>query len=123
MPLDDGADQRVDEHLEPKRCGELFGNQRQRGARGLRDAEAQVAGGPAHRDDDVPARGRLGVDHQVLDDLDAVVARRLEAERVDVRRQVEVVVDRLRHVHDPETARLRARPASSPRTPCRRRRS
>jgi hypothetical protein len=32
------------------------------------------------------------------------VARRLEAEGVDVRRQVEVVVDRLRHVHDVDAA-------------------
>ena len=47
----------------------------------------------------------LRVDHQVLDDLDADVARGLEAERVDVRRQVEVVVDGLRHVDDADAAR------------------
>ena len=102
--LDDGADQRVDEHLEPQRSGELFGNQRQRGARGLGDAEAQVPRGASHRDHDVPPRGRLRIDHQVLDDLDAVVTRGLEAERVDVRRQIEIVVDGLRHVHDAEAA-------------------
>ena len=71
---------------------------------GLADAEREVAGLAPHRDDEVPARGRLGVDHQVLDDLDADVARRLEAEGVDVRREVEVVVDRLRDVDDPDPA-------------------
>ena len=34
----------------------------------------------AHRDDEIPPRGRLRVDHQVLDDIHAVVARRLEPE-------------------------------------------
>ena len=105
QPLDDGADQRVDEHLEPQRRGELFGNQRQRRSGGFGDAEAQVAGGAPHRDHDVPPRRRLRVDHQVLHNLDAVVTRGLEAERVDVRGQIEIVVDRLRHVHDTEPAR------------------
>ena len=103
--LDDRADQRVDDGLEPERaCLELLRDERQRGARGLADAERQVPGLPAHRDDEVPARRGLGVDHQVLDDLDAVVARGLEAERVDVRRQVQVVVDGLGHVHDADAA-------------------
>ena len=70
----------------------------------LADAEREVARLAPHGDDEVPARGRLGVDHQVLDDLDAVVARRLEPERVDVAGQVEVVVDRLRHVDDADAA-------------------
>ena len=39
-----------------------------------------------------------------LHDLDADVARGLEAERVDVGGKVEVVVDRLRHVHDVDAA-------------------
>ena len=90
-------------------AGELLGDQRQGRARRLADAEREVAGLAAHRDDEVPARGRLGVDHQVLDDLDAVVPRGLEPERVDVRRQVEVVVDGLRHV----TTRMRPPACSS----------
>ena len=103
--LDDGADERVDDRLEPDLLRrELLGDERQRRARRLADAEREVAGLPAHRDDEVPARGRLGVDHQVLDDLDADVARRLEAEGVDVRGKVEVVVDRLRHVDDVDPA-------------------
>ena len=64
-------------------AAELLGDERQRRARGLADAERQVAGLAAHRDDEVPARGGVGVDHQVLDDLDADVARGLEAEGVD----------------------------------------
>ncbi len=101
-PFDDGADERVDHHLQPQRWGEFLGNERQCRARCLRDAEAQVARRPAHRNDEVPARGRLGVHHQVLDDLDAVVTRRLKSECVDMRRQVEVVVDGFRHVHNPQ---------------------
>ena len=56
----------------------------------------------AHRDDEIPARRGLSVDHQVLDDLNAVVAGRLEPEGVDVGRQVQVVVDGLRDVDDPD---------------------
>ena len=52
-----------------------------------------------HRDDDVPAARGPGVFHQVSDQLDADVPRGLEAERGHVRRQRQVVVDRLRHVH------------------------
>ena len=63
-----------------------------------------MAGLAAHRNDEIPARRRLGVDHQVLHDVDAVVPRGLEPERVHVRRQVEVVVDRLRHVDDANPA-------------------
>ena len=48
--FDDGADQGVDEHLEAERRRKLLGNQRERRARGLRDAETQVAGGTAHGD-------------------------------------------------------------------------
>ena len=124
QPLDDRA-RRACRRSSCSRIGggELLGDQRQRRARRLADAEREVAGLPAHRDHEVPARRRLGVDHQVLDDLDAVVARGLEPERVDVRRQIEIVVDRLRHVDDADAARRRAPRASSPRTPCRRRRS
>ncbi len=73
-------------------------------AGGLADAEREVARLAPHRDHEVPARGGPGVDHQVLHDLDADVARGLEAEGVDVGGQVEVVVDRLRHVDDVDAA-------------------
>ena len=57
----------------------------------------------AHGHDQVPARRRLGVNHQVLDQLDAHVPRGLEAEGGNAVRQVEVVVDGLRHVDDAQT--------------------
>ena len=99
--LDDRADQRVDDRLERDvPAAELLGDERQRRAGGLADAEREVARLPTHGDHEVPARRRLRVHHQVLDDLDTDVTRGLEAERVDVRRQIEIVVDRLRHVHD-----------------------
>ncbi len=66
-----------------------------------------MPGFAAHGDDEVPAARGLGVDHQALHQADAVVARGLEAEGVDVGRQVEVVVDRLRHVHDLESTASR----------------
>ena len=109
QPLEDRPDQRVDDRLQPDRRRKLLGNERRRRARGLADAEGQVTSLPAHRNHEVPPRCRLGVDHQVLDDVHAVVASRLEPERVDVGWQVEIVVDRLRHVDDanpPRGARL-----------------
>ena len=48
---------------------------------------------PPHRDDEVPAGGRLRVDHQVVHDPDADVARRVVTERVDVGRQIEIIVE------------------------------
>ena len=68
----------------------------------LPDPQGQMASLASHRDHEIPARGGLGVDHQVLDDLDAIVAGRLEPERVDVGRQVQVVVDGLRDVDNPD---------------------
>ena len=63
-----------------------------------------MTGRAAHRNHDVPARRRLGVDHEILDDLHAVVPRRLKAERVDVCGQIEIVVDRLGHMDDAQAA-------------------
>ena len=62
-------------------------------------------------DDEVPARGGLGVDHQVLHDAHAHAARGEVPERVHVGRQVEVVVDGLGNVHD---AKLAARGLRQP---------
>ena len=99
--LEDRPDEGVDDRAEADLLSlELLGHERERRARGLADAEGEVARLPPHRDDEVPARRRPRVDHQVLDDLDADVARRLEPERVDVGGEVEVVVDRLRDVDD-----------------------
>ena len=93
--LDDVAD--VGEG-DVSRLRELLADDGERRARGLADAEREVAGLAAHRDDDVPAPGRARVLHQVAHELDADVARGLEAEGRHVRRQRQVVVDRLRHV-------------------------
>src|SRR5205085_6837867 len=79
---------------------ELLADDRQRRARGLADAEREVSGLASHRDDAEPAFGRARVLHQILDKLDADVARGLIAEGRDVRRQRKVVVNRLRHVDD-----------------------
>jgi hypothetical protein len=98
QPLDDGGDHRINNLFEADRAGELFRDQRQGRPGGLADSQREVAGFAPHGDDEIPARRRFGVDHQVLDDLDAVMARRLESEGVDVRRQIQVVVDRLRDV-------------------------
>ena len=109
-PLDDRPHERVDDRLQSRLLArELLGDERERRAGGLADAEREVPGLPPHGDDEVPARGRLRVDHQVVHDLDADGARRLVAEGADVVRQVEIVVDRLGNVHDPELAVRRGR--------------
>ncbi len=103
--LDDRADQGVDHLVEPIRSrAELFRDQRERRAGGLADAEREVAGFAAHRDHEVPARGGLRVDQQVLHDAGADVARGLVAEGVDALGQIEIVVDGLGHVDDFERA-------------------
>src|SRR5262249_36502698 len=68
--FEDRSHQCVHELLEPdRRLGELLGDEGQRGASRLADPECQMPGLPAHGDDEVPARRRFRVDHQVLDDL------------------------------------------------------
>ena len=66
--LDDRAGQRVDDGRQANRPRKLLRDDRDRGAGGLADAQRQVAGRPAHRDDEVPSARRLGIDHQRLDD-------------------------------------------------------
>ena len=101
--LDDGAGQGVDQRVDGgPAVRELLGDDSEGGAGRLTDAEGQVAGLAAHGDDEIPARRGARVDHEVLDEAHAQVARRLVAEGVHVRLQVEVVVDRLRHVGDPD---------------------
>src|SRR5207247_1335334 len=84
------------------RLRELLGDDGERRARGAADAEGEVARAPAHDGHEEPAfRGR-GVLHQVADEVLAEVAGRREPKGVNVARQREVVVDRLRHVRDGE---------------------
>ena len=121
--LDDGAGEDVDDLVERDGLSaELLGNDRERRARGLADAEREVAGLSAHRDDEVPARRGLRVGQQILHDAGADVARRLVAEGRDALGQVEIVVDRLRDVDDAERALRVLGELDAPRTPCRRRR-
>ena len=94
LPLDDGAGQGVHHRLETDwGTTKLLWQQRQRGSRRFPDRERQVAGPAAHGHHDVPPRRRPGIHHQVLDNVHAVVPRRLKPERVNVRWQVQVVVD------------------------------
>ena len=58
-----------------------------------------MAGLASHCDDEVPARGRFRVDHEVFDDLGTHVTGCLEPECVDRGRQVEIVIDGFRDVH------------------------
>src|SRR5688500_7480461 len=81
-------------------AAELLGDDGAGGARGLADAEREVAGRTPHRHAQIPAPRRLRILHQPLDQLDADVARGLEAERGDREREPEVVVDRLGNLHD-----------------------
>ena len=98
-PLDDRAlDDVADRGERNARRGTFLGDESERGSGRLADAEREVAGLAPHRDDHVPAARRPGVFHQVPDQLDADVPGGLEAERGHVRRQRQVVVDRLRHV-------------------------
>ncbi len=102
--LDDRSGQRVHDRAELDRVRELLGNDGEARPGGLADAEGQVARGAAHGHHEVPPRGRPGVHDEGPHEIDAVMARRLVPERVDVRRQVEVVVNRLGNVHDPQAA-------------------
>ena len=121
--LDDRADEDVGNFVERDGLApEFLGDDRERRARGLADAERQVARLSAHRDDEVPARGGLRVGQQVLHDAGADVARGLVAEGRDALGQVEIVVDGLRHVNDAERALRVLGELRAPRTPCRRRR-
>jgi hypothetical protein len=76
QPLDDGAGQRVHDCLEPHGRLELLADHRQRRAGRLADAERQMARLAPQSDDEIPAGSRLRVDHQVLEDIDAVMAGR-----------------------------------------------
>ena len=80
------------------RRGTFLGDQGDRGAGRLADAEREVACLAPHGDDHIPAAGGPGVFHQVADQLDSDMPGSLEPERRHVRRQRQVVVDRLRHV-------------------------
>ena len=54
-PLDDRARERIDDGREPRRSLKFLGDERERGARGLADAEREVPRLAAHGDDEIPA--------------------------------------------------------------------
>ena len=87
-----------------------FSSDGERGAGAAAHAEREVAGRAAHRNREVPAVvRRAGVFHEVLDLFRAERARRLEAERRNPLRQRQVVVNRLRDMHDVDRAAHLAR--------------
>ena len=103
--LDDRSGERVHDRLQrDDLASELLGDERERRAGGLADAEREMAGLSSHGHDEVPAPRGLRVHHQVVHDLDPDRARGLVPERPDVGGQVEIVVDRLRHVNDAQPA-------------------
>ena len=103
--LDHRPDEGVDDRAELQRApAELLGNECDGGARGLADAEREVTGLAPHQDRDIPARRRPCVDHQVLEDIDPEMPSRLISEGVDVRREIEVVVDGLGYVQHLDAA-------------------
>jgi hypothetical protein len=102
--LDDRPDEHVGDLVQADLvfltvAGELLGNHGQVGPGGLGDAQGQRAGLASHGHDEVPAPRGARIEHQVAHELGAQMARRLKTEGIDVRRQVEVVVDGLGHVH------------------------
>ena len=98
-PLDDGARQHIRHFLERDLVPvELLRNDGDRRPRRLSDAKREMPCLPSHRNNEVPAARRLGIDHQILHDAHTNTSRRFIAERIDVCRQVEIVVNRLRHM-------------------------
>src|SRR5262249_35251018 len=83
---------------------ELLGDDGQGGGGGLADAQGEVAGRPAHADDEVPAQGGAGVLGDVADDAHPDLPGRLEPERGGRARQGQVVVDGLGDVGDADGA-------------------
>src|SRR5205085_649496 len=83
---------------------ELFGDDGESGGRRLADAQGEMAGGPAHADDEIPASGGAGVLGQVADDADTDLAGGLEAEGGSRAGQGQVVVDGLGDVGDADGA-------------------
>jgi hypothetical protein len=110
--LDNGPDEDVGDVIEADwPGGELFRNHRERGTRCLADAQRQMSGLAAHADQQVPAPDSAGIDHQVLHNFDAHVSRGLKPEGRDAVRQVQIVINGLRHVHDAKpSGRVRCQP-------------
>ena len=64
--LDDRPDEDIDDGAEPDLVAELLRDEGDGRPGGLADAEREVAGLAPHRDDEVPAPRRPGVDEQRL---------------------------------------------------------
>src|SRR5262245_25035713 len=80
LALDDRADDDVAKLIEGDvPAGKFLGNDGERGRRCLADAQRQMSRGPAHADDQVPARGGAGVLEKTADNLGALLSCRLEA--------------------------------------------
>ena len=94
----------IDQVLETDRLSlrKLLGHHRERGARGLADADRQMARRASHGEYEEPPLGGHGVGHEVVDELHAHVTRRLVPERGGAARKGKVVVDGLRHVRHPD---------------------
>ena len=84
--------------------GELLGDHAEGHSRGLPDPDGQVAGRPPHGHDEVPPFRGDGVRHEVVHDVDAEAARRLEAERGNSAGERKIVVDRLGDVRHADRA-------------------
>ena len=100
-PLDHRPDHEIPHTLESHRpLPKFLGNDGERGAGCLADSERQMAGFAPHRHNKVPARRGTGVHHEILDDLDGEMPGRLKAECRNAIREIEVIVDGLRHMHN-----------------------
>src|ERR1019366_109485 len=99
--LDDGADDDVANFVHRDGATVKFlGNDGERGGGGLADAEREMPRRAAHADDEIPARGRARVFHQVADKLHAVMPRGFVAERRRGAGKRQIVVNGLGNVRD-----------------------
>src|SRR5262245_22442666 len=84
---------------------DVFTDQGQRRSRGFTDAQREMSGLTTHGDDDIPAMCCARVFHKVLHQLDADVASGLKPESRDMRRQRQIIINRLWDVNG-EYARM-----------------
>ena len=102
--LEDRAFDDVNDARNGRLLGELLGDEAERRAGGLGDSLGEKAGVATHGGDEVPAAGRQGVGHQILDDHRSPVTGGGEAEGVDVAGERKIVVDGLGDVNDADCA-------------------
>ncbi len=105
QPLDDRARQNVGDLRQPDRSLlELLRYHRERGPCGFPDAQREVAGLAAHGHDKKPMGSRARIFEKALDGLRTHVSGRLKAERRHALRKIEVVIDSLGNVNDPQAS-------------------